>query len=186
MQLVDEHRLKTPSALEYRSMKKWPIENRNRPIIPARTDDTAAAFTGWGTAVDGEAMEGKSYYKGMHVRTLALTGATILIAAGVAALWSAPRKNLTPADAKSFLDKTESDLEKLTIDSNRAGWVKSTFIPMTPRPYPPRRTKERLPPSVRAAKEAADFSKIALDPASERRLKLLEELPHPRHSRGSG
>src|SRR5215831_2100848 len=108
----------------------------------------------------------------MTMPIIALTGVVSILAA--ASLFSATKKNVTPADAKSFLEKAEAELNRLSVDSSRADWVKSNFITDDTEILAAQADERVISTAARFAKEAAIFSRLALDPPSERKLKLLK------------
>ena len=109
----------------------------------------------------------------MLVRSRALVGAALVLAASTVGLVAAARRNASPQDAKSFLDKTEADLEKLQIDAERANWVKSTYINDDTELLSAQADEHLISASVKAAKQSAQFTGLKLDPVSARKLDLL-------------
>ncbi len=101
--------------------------------------------------------------------TLKLSGA-LLIAAGL--LVSATRK--TPADAKAFLDKAESELLNLNVDSARGDWVRATYITGDTETLASKLDERAIQATVRLAKEAAAYERFALPADLTRKLKLLK------------
>jgi peptidyl-dipeptidase A len=101
--------------------------------------------------------------------TLKLSGA-LLIAAGL--LVSAARK--TPAYAKAFLDKAESELLNLNVDSARGDWVRATYITGDTETLASKLDERAIQATVRLAKEAAAYERFALPADLTRKLKLLK------------
>jgi peptidyl-dipeptidase A len=87
-------------------------------------------------------------------------------------LFSASRK--TAADAKDFIEKAESELQNLTIDAARAGWIKSTYITDDTEAIAAKLDEKLINATVRLAKEATEFDRLALAPDLTRKLKLLK------------
>ncbi len=96
----------------------------------------------------------------------------VLAAALLSALAAA--QSPTAAEAKAFLDKTEKELEKLAVDTERANWVKSTFITDDTEILSAQAEERSIQAVVRAAKEAARYASLPLDPVSRRKLTLLK------------
>lgn len=103
--------------------------------------------------------------------TFASAGAIALIASTVL-ISAAPRK--TAADARAFIEKAEADLLNLSVDSGRADWVKSTYITDDTETLAAQLNERFINASVRYAKEATQFDRLALAPDVERKLKLLK------------
>jgi peptidyl-dipeptidase A len=110
----------------------------------------------------------------MKPPAITLTGSAVALTLATAALFSAPRKSVTPADAQAFLAKVEPELEALSIRSNRADWVKSTFITDDTEILAAQQNENLISTTARRAKESVDFNRLALDPRSERKMKLLK------------
>ena len=109
----------------------------------------------------------------MRAKTPVIAG-TIAIVATTAMLIAADKKNPTAADAAKFLEKAEADLLKLSIDSGRADWVKSTYIIDDSEILSAQLNEKLIAATAKYAKEAAVFSRLSLDPVTERKLKLLK------------
>jgi peptidyl-dipeptidase A len=110
----------------------------------------------------------------MKPLAITLTGSAVALTLATAALFSAPRKPVTPADAQTFLAKVEPELDALSIRSNRADWVKSTFITDDTEILAAQQNENLISTTARRAKESVDFNRLALDPRSERKMKLLK------------
>ena len=107
----------------------------------------------------------------MPVRTRALVGAAVALACAAALRAADPKP--TPAEAKTFLEKTEAELEKLQINAERANWVKSTYINDDTELLSAQADEQLISASVKAAKQSAKFTGLKLDPVSARKLELL-------------
>ncbi len=101
-----------------------------------------------------------------------LFNAGVLTVLASALLLSASRK--TAADAKTFIEKAESELQNLTIDASRAGWIKSTYITDDSEAIAAKMDERLINATVRLAKEATEFDRLALAPDLTRKLKLLK------------
>jgi peptidyl-dipeptidase A len=104
----------------------------------------------------------------MTLRTRVLCAGLL---AGSLALFAAPRR--TVADAKAFLEKAEAELLALAIDASRAEWIKSTYIIDDSEALAARMNEQFIQATVRLAKEANDYTRLALPPELERKIKLL-------------
>ncbi len=107
----------------------------------------------------------------MRLRTPVIAG-TLLVAATAAMLSAAAKK--TPADAVKFLQKAEADLLNLSVDSGRADWIKSTYIIDDSEALSAQMNEKLIGATASYAKEAAEYSRMALDPVSDRKLKMLK------------
>ncbi len=101
-------------------------------------------------------------------------GATLMalfVFAGAAMLIAA-RKN--PAeDAKAFIDKVEAELLTLTVDASRGDWIKSTYITDDTETLAAKLDERLINATVKFAKESTEYSRFALAPQLDRKLKLL-------------
>jgi peptidyl-dipeptidase A len=104
----------------------------------------------------------------MTLRTRVLCAGLL---AGSLALFAAPRR--TVVDAKAFLEKAEAELLALAIDASRAEWIKSTYIIDDSEALAARMNEQFIQATVRLAKEANDYTRLALPPELERKIKLL-------------
>jgi peptidyl-dipeptidase A len=95
-----------------------------------------------------------------------------LILAACAATLIAARKS--PAEeAKAFLDKVEAELLTLTVDASRGDWIKSTYITDDTEILAAKLDERLINATVKFAKESTEYSRFALAPQLERKLKLL-------------
>lgn len=106
----------------------------------------------------------------MSRHSLLHAGLAALIASS--AIVAAPKKTL--ADAKAFTEKAEQELLVLAIDSSRADWLKSTYITDDSEALSAKLNERMIGATIRMAKEAVDFSRLALTPDIDRKLKLLK------------
>jgi peptidyl-dipeptidase A len=86
-------------------------------------------------------------------------------------LLSAERK--TASDAEAFVTKAEAELLELATDSSRADWIKSTYITEDSEILAAKANEKLINTTVRFAKEAAEFNRLALRPDLERKLRML-------------
>jgi peptidyl-dipeptidase A len=100
-----------------------------------------------------------------------IVSASLILAAGCSgAATTAP----TSADAKKFLDEVDRAFTRLSIESNRAGWVAQNFITTDTEAMDARATQAIADASSRFAKEAVRFDKIDVPPEQRRQLDLLK------------
>lgn len=88
----------------------------------------------------------------------------------------------TPADAKRFVERVESELRALQINEDRAAWVASNFVTEDTQEIAARATEERLVFLSRVIGESARFDGLSLDPTTARKLSMLKRsatLPAP-------
>jgi peptidyl-dipeptidase A len=78
------------------------------------------------------------------------------------------------ADAKSFLDKAETQLLALTVEADRADWVKSTFITDDTETLAASANQRLIELKVKLAKQAAKFDRVKLPAELARKMKLLK------------
>lgn len=85
-------------------------------------------------------------------------------------------------EAKKFLDAAEADLLALSNEASRAGWVQSTYITGDTEALAAKANERLITATVKYAKEAARFEKLALPEEMARKIKLLKlslTLPAP-------
>jgi peptidyl-dipeptidase A len=104
---------------------------------------------------------------------LVIVSACVVVLAGSPLLISAARKT-TLADATAFVEKAESELLKLAVDSQRADWIRSTYITDDTETLAAKLNETLIGATVRLAKEGAQFDRLALTPEVTRKLKLLK------------
>src|SRR5262249_49707561 len=80
----------------------------------------------------------------------------------------------TPDDARVFVDKLNKDLHRLYADWQRVEWIKDTYITDDTETAAARVEEEVQAYTAQAIKDAAKFDGVALDPDTERQLKLLK------------
>jgi len=107
----------------------------------------------------------------MKVRHTFIASAVLAVAASAAL---AAAKMPTIEDARAFLSKVESALLVLSVDAGRADWIKSTFITDDTEVLSARLDQASIDATVKFAKEAAPFDRIALSPIEQRKMKLLK------------
>ena len=96
------------------------------------------------------------------------------LAVTIPALLVSASSKRTPADAKAFIEKAEQDLLTMSVDTGRADWVKSTYITDDTEALSAKLNERSIQATIRYAKEAAEFNRLALPPDVERKLKLLK------------
>lgn len=101
--------------------------------------------------------------------TILCVGALTLAASGL--LLSAPRKTIE--DAKAFIEKAEAELLGLSVDSGRADWVKSTYITDDTEALSAMLNERAIGATVRLAKEAVEYNRLAVPADVDRKLKML-------------
>src|SRR5215469_5163442 len=80
----------------------------------------------------------------------------------------------TADDARSFMDAAEQRLLTLGVDSNRADWIKSTFITDDTEAIAAKLDQRSIDAQVDYAKQSTRFNGLALDPVTAREIKLLK------------
>jgi peptidyl-dipeptidase A len=110
----------------------------------------------------------------------------LLAAAALAALAFGPAaaqgQKPTPADAKAFVEKAESELAAFNQYVAKASWVRATYITEDTQWLEAKATGEQNELATRFAKQAALYDGVAADPVTARKLKLLKlylVLPAP-------
>jgi len=88
------------------------------------------------------------------------------------AAWGAERK-ATPEEARKFIDDAEQKLLVLNVDSNRADWVKSTYITDDTEAISAKLDERSIAAAVEYAKQSTRFDGLKLDPVTARKIKLL-------------
>ena len=89
----------------------------------------------------------------------------------------------TAADASEFIDDTEAQLLELWIASERASWVKATYITDDTDLLAAAAEEAVMAFVAEKAEEAQRFKRVDLEPADRRKLELLRtsiDLPAPR------
>jgi len=77
-------------------------------------------------------------------------------------------------EAKAFISKVESELLPLAIESNRADWVKSTFITDDTEILGAKADERAIAATVRLAKESTRYDHLHLPDEVARKMKLLK------------
>src|SRR6266436_3843614 len=85
----------------------------------------------------------------------------------------------TVAEAKTFLDNAEKRLFDLSLDSNQASWVQSTYITDDTEAVAARANERSIAEAVRLAKGAVRFDKLTLPPDMRRRAARSRAWRHP-------
>ena len=91
-----------------------------------------------------------------------------------AASWLFPASRKTPADARAFLEKANAELLKLSVEGQRASWVRSTHITYDTELLAAQADERFIQATVRLAKQAVEFDGLTLPPDQARQLKLLK------------
>ncbi len=106
----------------------------------------------------------------MRLRPTFLSAGVLL---GCGFLIAATRKS-SGDDAKTFIAKAESELLNRFVEFTRADWIKSTYITGDSEALSAQLNEALIGSTMRLAKEAAQFNRLALRPDMERKLKLLK------------
>jgi peptidyl-dipeptidase A len=91
-------------------------------------------------------------------------------------------RTATPEEARAFVDEAEARLLELSNDSNRADWVKSTYITDDTEVLAAQANQRAISATVSYAKAATRFDGLRLPEDVTRKLKLLKlalTLPAP-------
>src|SRR5579863_10097383 len=80
----------------------------------------------------------------------------------------------TVAEAKQFLDTAEKRLFDLSLESNQAEWIQSTYITDDTEAVAARANERNIAEAVRLAKGAVRFDKVTLPPDMRRKMQLLK------------
>ena len=80
----------------------------------------------------------------------------------------------TAADAKAFVDRAESEMLALALESNRASWVQANFITEDTQAIAADANEKATNKGVELAKEAKRFDNVEVDPTTRRKLELLK------------
>src|SRR5512141_195078 len=102
------------------------------------------------------------------MRTLRFITALVACAVG---LWAAEP---TVAEARKFLDDAEKRLFDLSLETNQAQWIQSTYITDDTEAVAARANQRGIAESVRLAKAAVRFDKVNLPPDMRRKMNLLK------------
>jgi peptidyl-dipeptidase A len=103
------------------------------------------------------------------VAGLAIAGAAVAVGCDSAS--TAPP---TAADAKQFLDEVDATFTRLSIESNRAGWVAQNFITADTEAMDARASQAIADASSRFAKQAVRFDNVEVPADQRRQLNLLK------------
>src|SRR6202051_2378126 len=98
-------------------------------------------------------------------------GLVAMLGACAAGVWAA---EATVAEAKKFLDDADKKLFDLSLDSNQASWVQSTYITDDTEAVAARANERNIAEAVRLAKGAVRFDKLTLPPDMRRKMQLLK------------
>lgn len=115
---------------------------------------------------------------------ISVSSLILAAAMGVTSPSTAASRAPTPADARSFIAKAETDLENESLYVNHAAWVQATYINSDTDWLAAKAGAESTALSVRYAKEAARFDHVKVDDVTRRKLELLKHaLTLPSSSR---
>ncbi|PWU02335.1 MAG: peptidyl-dipeptidase [Terriglobia bacterium] len=95
-------------------------------------------------------------------------------AAALAAFLSAADPKATPEEARKFINDVEQKLLVLNVDAGRADWIKSTYITDDSEIVAAKLDERAINATMEYAKQATRFDGLRLDPATDRKLKLLK------------
>ena len=93
-------------------------------------------------------------------------------------------KGASLEEARVFLDRADREVLDLSIESQRADWVKSTFITDDTEILAARANQRSISSTIALAKASTRFDRLALPEDMARKLKLLKlslTLPTPSH-----
>ncbi len=79
----------------------------------------------------------------------------------------------TLAEARSFLDRAQSKLLELSVQDQRAGWVKSTFITYDTEILAAKADEEQIAATMQLAKESTRFNALKMPEDMARQFRLL-------------
>jgi peptidyl-dipeptidase A len=79
----------------------------------------------------------------------------------------------TLAEARSFLDRAQSKLLELSVQDQRAGWVKSTFITYDSEILAAKADEEQIAATMQLAKESTRFNGLKMPEDMARQFRLL-------------
>ena len=82
-------------------------------------------------------------------------------------------KSPTLAEARAFLDRAQSKLLELSVQDERADWVKSTFITYDTEILAAKADEDQIAATMQLAKESTRFSHLKMPEDMERQFKLL-------------
>lgn len=106
---------------------------------------------------------------------------TIALIGALAGLTGCNSKR-TPEDAKTFVDKAETELLEVTNAASRAQWVQETYITGDTQAIAASINEKAIAAQVRLAKQAAKFDGVTLPDDVKRKLLLIKlgiTLPAP-------
>jgi peptidyl-dipeptidase A len=115
------------------------------------------------------------------MKSMLFAAAAVVLSADAALAQGQPAKP-TPAEAKAFIDKAEAELAAFNEYANRVAWVRATYINDDTQWLDARAQAEQKTMATAFAKGAAKFDGVAVDPVTQRKLKLLKlylTLPAP-------
>jgi peptidyl-dipeptidase A len=109
---------------------------------------------------------------------LARRAAALLAGAGLAAASCSPSASPSNppgvADAKTFLDRVNDTMLKLSVAGSQAGWVQQTYITDDTEALSARANQEYADTNARFAKEATRFDKVDVPADQRRQLNVLK------------
>jgi peptidyl-dipeptidase A len=79
----------------------------------------------------------------------------------------------TLAEARAFLDRAQSKLLELSVQDQRAGWVKSTFITYDTEILAAKADEEQIAATMQLAKESTRFNALKMPEDMARQFRLL-------------
>src|SRR5580700_11961262 len=82
-------------------------------------------------------------------------------------------KSPTLAEAKAFLDRAQAKLLELSVQEQRADWVKSTFITYDTEILAAKADEDQIAATMELAKESTRFSHLKMPPEMARQFQLL-------------
>ncbi len=109
--------------------------------------------------------------------TFRLTSAAVAASIAALSLATLSAQRARPAtlqDARTFLERANADMLRLSNRANRAGWVQSTYITPDTEALSAEATEALVSAVTAMAKEAARFDRLDLPPDLRRQMTLLK------------
>jgi peptidyl-dipeptidase A len=107
-------------------------------------------------------------------RLTSAAAAASLAALGLATLSAQRARPAALQDARTFLERANADMLRLSNRANRAGWVQSTYITPDTEALSAEATGALVSAVTAMAQEAARFDGVDLPPGLRRQMTLLE------------
>jgi peptidyl-dipeptidase A len=98
----------------------------------------------------------------------------VCLTCSLAALALGADRKPTPEEARKFIDDVERKLLVLEVDSERADWIKSTYITDDTETISAQLDERAIAATVEYAKQSTRFDGLKLDPVTARKIRLLK------------